>query len=91
MQYLEKVLSNWLAQGIRTGHEAYQIIQKIDANKKTKRKQVKTSDEPAWLDEVLAELEREWNEGNLENNRFFSRNKRFKVRRSSIDYCLSIY
>ncbi|HHT39566.1 MAG: DnaD domain protein [Acholeplasmatales bacterium] len=63
LQYLEKVLSNWLAQGIRTGHEAYQIIQKIDANKKTKRKQVKTSDEPAWLDEVLAELEREWNEG----------------------------
>lgn len=55
LNYLEKVLSNWLGKGIKTSEDAYKLIESID-NKPTKKKVSKKIEEPAWLDEILDSL-----------------------------------
>lgn len=60
LNYLEKVLNDWLSKGIKTGDEALPIIEKTDETvKSTKRKKPKKGvewEEPAWLDEILDSL-----------------------------------
>ncbi len=60
LNYLEKVLNDWLSKGIRTGEEALPIIEKTDeTTKSTKRKKAKKGvewEEPAWLDEIISSL-----------------------------------
>lgn len=57
INYLEKVLANWLSRGIKTSEDAYKLLQGID-NDTPNNKRVKKSniDEPAWLDEILNSL-----------------------------------
>ena len=60
LNYLEKVLNDWLSKGIKTGDEALPIIEKTNETvKPTKRKKPKKGvewEEPAWLDEILDSL-----------------------------------
>ncbi|MDD2575314.1 MAG: DnaD domain protein [Acholeplasmataceae bacterium] len=60
LNYLEKVLNDWLSKGIKTGDEALPIIEKTNETvKSTKRKKSKKGvewEEPAWLDEILDSL-----------------------------------
>lgn len=60
LNYLEKVLNDWLSKGIKTGVEALPIIEKTNETvKPTKRKKPKKGvewEEPAWLDEILDSL-----------------------------------
>ncbi|MCK9492755.1 MAG: DnaD domain protein [Acholeplasmataceae bacterium] len=60
LNYLEKVLNDWLSKGIKTGDEALPIIEKTDETVKSpKRKKPKKGvewEEPAWLDEILDSL-----------------------------------
>lgn len=63
LAYLETVLSNWLAKGIKTGEDAYHIINNIEPTKKQTSKKAKIKlDEPEWLDEILNSLGDEWDE-----------------------------
>lgn len=55
LNYLEKVLSNWLGKGIKTSEDAYKLLENID-QQPTKRKVSKKIEEPAWLDEILDSL-----------------------------------
>ncbi len=59
LNYLEKVLADWLARGIKTGVEALPLLSHAEKRKKavTKRKKPGIGgEEPAWLDEIIESL-----------------------------------
>lgn len=59
LNYLEKVLADWLSRGIKTGDDALLILEGLDNRSKKKHRESK--DEPDWLDEIMESLGDEWN------------------------------
>lgn len=58
INYLEKVLADWLSRGIKTGDDAMVIIEGLDNRKpKTKRQ---SQDEPDWLDDIMDAIGEQW-------------------------------
>ena len=58
INYLEKVLADWLSRGIKTGDDAMSIIEGLDHRRpKTKRH---SKDEPDWLDDIMDAIGEQW-------------------------------
>ncbi|MFA5720415.1 MAG: DnaD domain protein [Acholeplasmataceae bacterium] len=58
INYLEKVLADWLSRGIKTGDDAMPIIEGLDHRRpKTKRH---SKDEPDWLDDIMDAIGEQW-------------------------------
>ena len=62
INYLEKVLADWLSRGIKTGDDALLILEGIDNSSKTrKKKHRESSGEPDWIDEIMESIGEKWN------------------------------
>ena len=59
VNYLEKVLDNWLTHGVKTTEDALEQVKRIDKDRKVKyiSKEKPKSEEPDWLDKYLKEIE----------------------------------
>lgn len=59
VNYLEKVLDNWLTHGVKTTEDALGQVKRIDKDRKVKyiSKEKPKSEEPDWLDKYLKEIE----------------------------------
>jgi replication initiation and membrane attachment protein len=61
INYLEKILIDWMSKGVTTSQDAIEMTTKLETayQKKQVKKSVRVSVEPDWLDDYLAELKKE--------------------------------
>ena len=57
INYLEKILNDWLNRGVKTTADATKIVSQLETNYSYKPKQKKRSVEPDWFEDYMKELD----------------------------------
>lgn len=57
LNYLEKILNDWLNRGVKTTSDATKIVSQLESNYQYQPKQKKRSVEPDWFEDYMKELD----------------------------------
>ena len=57
INYLEKILNDWLSKGVRNTNDATKLVSKIEKNFSNKSQKTRKNIQPDWFEDYLKELE----------------------------------